>query len=152
VTTPKTEAGREYLDAHRADLHSPGDLPDGPCWCLDSILAIEQEAGRLAVAEALSVERVYAALDGVLPHMAFERYGQFYNDDPWPPNQRTARMDARLPRQDRRERRVIVQLGPAPCKQCRALVYWATFGVIRRTAAWRDANGRIHHCEPSDDR
>ena len=52
MTTPKTEAGREYLDAHRADLHSPGDLPDGPCWCLDSILAIEQEAGRLAVAEA----------------------------------------------------------------------------------------------------
>ena len=62
MTTPRTEAGRQYLDAHRADLHSPGDLPDGPCWCLDSILAIEQEAGRLAVSEALSVERIAAAL------------------------------------------------------------------------------------------
>ena len=38
-----------------------------------------------------------------------------------------------------------VILGPAVCKVCRALVFWAT-GNGRHVAGWRDENGRIHHC------
>lgn len=51
---PTTQAGRTYLTAHRADEHSPGNQ-DGPCWCRDSILAIEAEARaeQAATVEAL---------------------------------------------------------------------------------------------------
>ena len=40
-----------------------------------------------------------------------------------------------------------VILGPAVCKVCRALVFWATDnGRAAHVAGWRDENGRAHHC------
>ena len=62
LTTPKTEAGRTVLNRdHRAVPTSPEGMANRND-ALQAILAIEQEAGRLAVAEALSVERIAAAL------------------------------------------------------------------------------------------
>jgi hypothetical protein len=44
---------------------------------------------------------------------------------------------------------VIVQLGPAPCKQCRALVWWATMPKLKSGTrrAWRNADGKLHRCK-----
>ena len=42
---------------------------------------------------------------------------------------------------------MTVILGPAVCKVCRALVFWADVRYGPTPGhAWRDENGRIHHC------